>query len=164
MLKCQILHSRQTDIYAQLTPHMRVVVTACLTRNIGLELTRSGVSECHITQLYNRDIESISYSKTFLRHESTGHKQEQLNIRASVMHNNSWINFYSWAWVAQLLQCLTTDWTTEVRSPTETKDFSFSLCVHTSSQAQPDSYPMSTGDPFPGVNSGRGVTLTAHHI
>jgi hypothetical protein len=40
--------------------------------------------------------------------------------------------------------------TTEVRSPTEAEDFSFSLCVQTGSEAHPGSYPMRTGDPFPG--------------
>jgi hypothetical protein len=54
------------------------------------------------------------------------------------------------AWVAQSVQCLTTDWTIGVRSPAEEKDFSSSLCVQTGSEAHPVSYPMGTGDPFPG--------------
>jgi hypothetical protein len=33
--------------------------------------------------------------------------------------------------------------------PAEEKDFSSSLCVQTSSEAHPTSYPMSTGGPFP---------------
>jgi hypothetical protein len=37
--------------------------------------------------------------------------------------------------VAQSIQCLTTDWTTGVRSPTEAEDFSSSLCVQTDSEA-----------------------------
>jgi hypothetical protein len=45
------------------------------------------------------------------------------------------------------VQCLT-DWTTGVRSQVETKDFSCSFCVQTSSEAHPASRPMGTGDPF----------------
>jgi hypothetical protein len=52
----------------------------------------------------------------------------------------------------------------EVRSPTEAKDFSSSLCVETSSEAHPASCSVGTGGPFPGANArlGRGVTLTTH--
>jgi hypothetical protein len=39
--------------------------------------------------------------------------------------------------------CLTTDWTTGVRSPTEGNGFSSSLCVQTSSEAHPAFYPVS---------------------
>jgi len=52
-----------------------------------------------------------------------------------------------------------TDWMTGVRSPTEEKDFSSSLCVQTSSEVHPVSYPMGTG-----VQRGRGVTLITHLI
>jgi hypothetical protein len=58
--------------------------------------------------------------------------------------------------------CLTTDWTTGVRSLAEIKDSSSSVYVHSSSEAHPASCPMSTGGPFPGVKRGRGVTLTTH--
>jgi hypothetical protein len=64
--------------------------------------------------------------------------------------------------VAQSVQCLTTDWTTGTRSPEEVKDFSSSLCVQTSFDAHPASYPMCTGGPFPGSKARRGVTLTTH--
>jgi hypothetical protein len=37
------------------------------------------------------------------------------------------------------------DGATGVRPPSEAKDFSSSLCVHTSSEAHPASYPMITG-------------------
>jgi hypothetical protein len=40
------------------------------------------------------------------------------------------------------------DWTTGVRSLTETEDFSSSLCVQTGSGAHPASCPMGTGGPF----------------
>jgi hypothetical protein len=40
--------------------------------------------------------------------------------------------------------CLTIDLTTGVRSPTETKHFSFSLCVQSSSEAHQASYRMGT--------------------
>jgi hypothetical protein len=40
-----------------------------------------------------------------------------------------------------------------VRSPAETKDFSSSLCVQTSSEAHPASCTMGTGGPFPGSKS-----------
>jgi hypothetical protein len=65
---------------------------------------------------------------------------------------------YEGAWVAQSTQCLTTDWTTGVRA----SDFSFSLCVRTSSTAPRASCPMGTGGPFLGPKRGRGVTLTTH--
>jgi hypothetical protein len=58
----------------------------------------------------------------------------------------------------------TTDWATEVLSPAETKDFSSSLCVQTSSGAHLASYPLGTGGHFPGVKRGRGVTLTTNPI
>jgi hypothetical protein len=38
----------------------------------------------------------------------------------------------------------------EVRSPTGAEDFSSSPYVQTGSEAHPASYPMGTGDPFPG--------------
>jgi hypothetical protein len=52
------------------------------------------------------------------------------------------------------------NWTTGVRYPAEAKDFSSSLCVQTSSETHPASYPVGTGGPFPGVKGGRVVTLT----
>jgi hypothetical protein len=48
--------------------------------------------------------------------------------------------------VAQSVQCLTTDWTAEVRSPTEAEDFSSNLCIQTGSGA----HLMGTGGSFPG--------------
>jgi hypothetical protein len=39
----------------------------------------------------------------------------------------------------------TTDWTTGVRSPAETNDFSSSLCVQIDSEAHPASYKVGTG-------------------
>jgi hypothetical protein len=56
----------------------------------------------------------------------------------------------SGAGVAQSVQCLTTDWTTGVRSRTEAEDFSSSLCVQTGSGAHPASYPVGTGGSFSG--------------
>jgi ferredoxin len=52
--------------------------------------------------------------------------------------------------VAQSLQCLSTDWTTGVRSPARTKHFSSSFCVQTSSEGHPASCPMGAGGLFPG--------------
>jgi hypothetical protein len=68
----------------------------------------------------------------------------------------------SGAAVAQSVLCLTTDWTTGFRSPTEPEDFSSSPCVQTGSGAHPASCTMGTGGPFPGIKRGRGVTLTTH--
>jgi hypothetical protein len=50
----------------------------------------------------------------------------------------------------------------EVRSPTGAEDFSSSPCVQTGSGAHPASYPMGTGDPFPGGKARPSVTLTTH--
>jgi hypothetical protein len=49
-----------------------------------------------------------------------------------------------------------------VRSPAGGNDFSSILCVQTGSGAHQTSCTMGTGGPFPGVNRGRGVTLTTH--
>jgi hypothetical protein len=64
---------------------------------------------------------------------------------------------------AQSVWCLTTNWTTGVRSPTEAEDFSSSFCVQTGSGAHPASCTMGgTGSSFPRVKRGRGVMLTTH--
>jgi hypothetical protein len=52
--------------------------------------------------------------------------------------------------VAQSVQCLTTDWTDCVRSPTKAEDFSSNLCFQTGSGAHPVSCTMGTGGSFPG--------------
>jgi hypothetical protein len=52
--------------------------------------------------------------------------------------------------VAQSVQCLTTDWTAGVRSPTEAEDFPSSLCVQTGSGALPASCTVSTGGSLSG--------------
>jgi hypothetical protein len=71
----------------------------------------------------------------------------------------------TWAGLARSVQCLTTGWTTG-RSRFDPrhrrKDFSFSLCVQTGSEAHPASCTMGPGGPFPGVKRGWGVTLTTH--
>jgi hypothetical protein len=56
----------------------------------------------------------------------------------------------TWAAYAQLVQCLTTDWTAGVRSTTEAEDFSSNLYVQTGSGAHPASYTVGTGGCFPG--------------
>jgi hypothetical protein len=54
-------------------------------------------------------------------------------------------SYYYGTGVAESVQCLTTDWTFEVRSPVEAKDISSSLCVQTGSEAHPAFYPVGTG-------------------
>jgi hypothetical protein len=49
-------------------------------------------------------------------------------------------------------------------SLSKAKDLCSSLCVQTSYEAHPASYPMGTGGSFPGKKSGQGVTLTIHPI
>jgi hypothetical protein len=61
--------------------------------------------------------------------------------------------------VAQILQCLSTNWKTGVRSPAEAKDYSSSLCVQNSSEAHPASYPMGTRGRSPKGKALLGVTL-----
>jgi hypothetical protein len=58
--------------------------------------------------------------------------------------------------VAQSVQCLTTDWTIGIRSPTGAEDFSSSPCVQTGSGAHPASYSVCTGGPFPGGKARQG--------
>jgi hypothetical protein len=43
------------------------------------------------------------------------------------------------------LSLVTTVWTTEFGSRAQAKDFSFSLCIQTSSEVHPACYPMCTG-------------------
>jgi hypothetical protein len=59
--------------------------------------------------------------------------------------------------VPQSVQCLTTDWTTGVPSPTEAEGFSSNFCFQTGSGAHPTSCTMGTGGSFPGgkARSGR---------
>jgi hypothetical protein len=52
--------------------------------------------------------------------------------------------------VAQSVQCLTTDWTAGVRSPTEAEDFSSNLCIQTGPGYHPASCTVGTGGSFPG--------------
>jgi hypothetical protein len=58
--------------------------------------------------------------------------------------------------------CLTTDWTTWFRSPSDANSFSCNRCVQISSEAHPASYPKGTGGSFLGIKRGRGVRLTTH--
>jgi hypothetical protein len=52
--------------------------------------------------------------------------------------------------IAQTIKCLTMDWTTGVRSPAETKDFSSRLCIQTSCGAHLVPHPVGTGGLLPG--------------
>jgi hypothetical protein len=58
--------------------------------------------------------------------------------------------------VAQSVQCLTTDWTAGVRSPTEAEDFSSDLCVQTGSGAHPASCTVGTGGSLSGGKARQG--------
>jgi hypothetical protein len=51
-----------------------------------------------------------------------------------------------------------------IRFPAEAKDFSFSFCVQTSSEAHRAFYPLSTRGPFPRVNvqPGRDANHSSH--
>jgi hypothetical protein len=51
--------------------------------------------------------------------------------------------------VAQSVRCLTADWTTGVRSPTEAEDFSSHLCVQTGSGSHPAFYTVGTEGSYP---------------
>jgi hypothetical protein len=59
-------------------------------------------------------------------------------------------NINKGAGIAQSVQCLTTEWTTGVRSLTGAEDFFSSLCVQTGSGAHQASCTVGTGGPFPG--------------
>jgi hypothetical protein len=52
--------------------------------------------------------------------------------------------------IAQSVQCLTTDWTVGVLSPTESEYFSSKLSVQTGFGAHPASCTVGTGGSFPG--------------
>jgi hypothetical protein len=55
--------------------------------------------------------------------------------------------------VSIVSDCRLDDRATEVRSPGQAKNFPFSLCVQTNSEAQLASCPMGTGGSFPGINA-----------
>jgi hypothetical protein len=70
----------------------------------------------------------------------------------SCAHSFSFLSFgfvhrRNWS-LGSSVSIMTTDWVTGVRSPAE--DFSSSVCVQTSSEAHPASYPVGTRGPFPG--------------
>jgi hypothetical protein len=50
----------------------------------------------------------------------------------------------------------------DIRSPTEAKDFSPSLCVQIGFMLHTSSCKIGRAGPFQGVKSSRGVTLTIH--
>jgi hypothetical protein len=62
--------------------------------------------------------------------------------------------------VARSVLCLTTDWTTVVRCAAEARYFSYRLCVQSSSDTDPSSCGLNTGDRFAGLKHGRGVKQT----
>jgi hypothetical protein len=66
--------------------------------------------------------------------------------------------------VAQSVQCLTTNWTAGVRSPTEAEDFSSNLCVQTGCGPTQPPTQWVPGALSPGVKRGRGLTLTTHAL
>jgi hypothetical protein len=51
---------------------------------------------------------------------------------------------------SSVIQCLATDWTAGVRSPTEAEDFSSNICVQTGSGAHPASCTVGTGGSLSG--------------
>jgi hypothetical protein len=77
-----------------------------------------------------------------------------------------WYSYnFVWSWgssVSVVSDYRLEDWATGVRSLAEAKDFSYSLCVQTSSDVHPASCPMDTGVLSPWVICDQGVTLTAH--
>jgi hypothetical protein len=93
---------------------------------------------------------------------NTSHKLKQ---RRAVT-NWIWRNYseHNRAGIAQSVQCLTTDWTAGVRSPTQAEEFASTVCVQTGSGAHPASCTGGTGCSFLGVKRGRGVMLTTHPL
>jgi hypothetical protein len=53
-------------------------------------------------------------------------------------------------YVLRYVQCLPTNLTAGIRSPTEAEDFTSNLCVQTGCGADPASCTVGTGGPFPG--------------
>lgn len=62
--------------------------------------------------------------------------------------------------VAQSVQSLDYRLDYQASIPRKDKEFFLSLCVQTGAEAHLASYPKGTSDPYLGVNSDRGVTLT----
>jgi hypothetical protein len=78
---------------------------------------------------------------------------DQEEQRRSVQYDVDNFRYFKFFYVfhgAGVVQSLTRDRAIEVRSPVEVTDFSSSLCVQTSSEAHPASYPVGTGGPYPG--------------
>jgi hypothetical protein len=67
-------------------------------------------------------------------------------------------------WGRSVSIVLTTDRTTRVRSPADTKSFSSSLCVQTALRPTQPRIQWVPEVLSPGVKRGRGVTLTTHPI
>jgi hypothetical protein len=67
---------------------------------------------------------------------------------AAEMSNHLPFEMYYIVGVAHSVQCLTTNWMTGVRSPTEAEDFLSSLCIQTGSGAHPASRPVGTEGSF----------------
>jgi hypothetical protein len=131
------------------------------------------VSPCSHVEVIALMMEAVSTSETsnnynvttrrYIPEDSKLQYQRRFKMTLHKWANYPWICNIIWGlgWLSQY-SVLTTDWTTGVRSPTEAKDFSSTLCVQTSSEIHPASYRMGNRSPFPEVKRGRGVTLTTH--
>jgi hypothetical protein len=85
----------------------------------------------------------------------------QSNYSPSPRHSSAYIHKRSWGRSVGIVSDYKVD--DQGSIPAEATDFSSSLCVYTSSEAHPASYPLLPGVLSPGVKRGRGVTLTNHH-
>jgi hypothetical protein len=104
---------------------------------------------CSATVLMNRPTTSVIYAVLAELHGTL--KVKRLDIPSDKMAFYSVLLTLPELAVTGTVWCLTTDWTTGIRSPAEANDLSSSLCVQTGSEAHPASCPVGTGGPFPGV-------------
>jgi hypothetical protein len=85
-----------------------------------------------------------------------------LHVSLHLRHQHTKVFIYE----ASCISCILKDLTNGVRSPGETKDFSFTICVQTSSEAHSASCTMGTGDPLPGgkARPGRDAEHSPHLV
>jgi hypothetical protein len=141
--QAKALETKTNNTYRKYKEITKVSLQVNPISQVGLDYLRFGfLPSARKWKSYNiTQVKDCSYDdfRAFLRYNHT----------FLILFNLARI-LYGGAGVAQSVQCLTTDWTAGVRTPTEAEDFSSTLCVQTGSGAHPASYTMGTGGSFPG--------------
>jgi hypothetical protein len=78
-----------------------------------------------------------------------------------ILRNSVWYSTYC-SWSSSVSTVYDYRLEDRDRSPSDVKDFSYSLCVQTNPKAHSASYPMGTRGIFVGAKGGRNMTLATH--